>query len=65
MGMKENDQAVNVRGLDWVYHWFLFPAGLVVLGAFFSTAALTEQKESEDSESGAHCLHGYNPAPSG
>ena len=56
--MKENDQAVDVLCLGWAYHWFLFPAGLLILGALFSMAPLTERKEGEDSVSRAH---GYGP----
>ena len=56
--MKENDQAVDILRLGWAYHWFLFPTGLLILGALFSMAPLTERKESEDSVSRAHC---YGP----
>ena len=63
--MKENDQAVNVLHLGWAYHWFLFPTGLLILGALFSMAPLTERKKIEEGAGRAHCLHGYEPEPSG
>ncbi|KAI4535587.1 hypothetical protein MG293_014813 [Ovis ammon polii] len=44
----------------------LTPAvGLLILGALFSMAPLTERKKIKEGAGRAHCLHGYEPEPSG
>ncbi|KAG5197956.1 hypothetical protein JEQ12_007646 [Ovis aries] len=44
----------------------LTPAvGLLILGALFSMAPLTERKKIKEGAGRAHCMHGYEPEPSG